>query len=419
MTERPDLADLRACQARFSVFGLLNEDIIESELQRVASPGALKGRLVGLKANIAAQGSTWTAGLGHRETVVAEKDAAVTRRLRESGAWILPGFNMDAAALGGTTDNAHFGRTANPHAPEHSPGGSSGGSAAAVAAGLVDLALGTDTLGSVRIPASYCGVFGLKPTYGLIGRSGIAPLAPSLDTVGPITGRAADLWPLLTAIAGEDPDDPTSRPAPTYWNAAGPEPTAKGIRIGVPTQIESVDCEIEVLTALEQARTAFADAGADVIRVDMPGWNPAHLRQNAFLLTEAEGAVVFSEELEAGGILPSPVEKMLGFGARMGTARLVHALQEIAAAKAQLDRTFASIDVLLMPTTPQRAFHASQKPPVNQADFTALANAGGVPAVAIPVWLSGSSLPASVQLVGPAWSERLLVGLATLLQETM
>ena len=419
MSELPSLPDVRLCQTRFNIFGHLDEAAIDRELRCAPSSGALEGKLVGLKANIAAAGSAWTAGLGHRGTFVAEKDATVTGCLRESGALVLPGLNMEAAALGGATDNPYFGRTKNPHSPEHSVGGSSGGSAAAVAAGLVDLALGTDTLGSVRIPASYCGVFGLKPTFGLIGRTGIVPLAPSLDTVGPLTAQAADLWPLLNAISGLDPDDPASRPAPKHWNTTNAEPTAQGIRIGVPNQIGTVGCEAEVLSALERAKAALADAGANVISVDMPGWDPAKLRQNAFLLTEAEGAVVFSKELETGGILPAPVEKMLSYGARMGTARLVQALQEIAAAKAQLVRTFASIDVLLMPTTPQRAFHASQKPPVNQADFTALANAGGVPAVAAPVWLSGSPLPASIQLVGPAWSERLLIGLATLMQKAL
>ena len=419
MPELPSLEGLRACQARFNVFGSLREGDLESELRRVAPPGPLQGRLVGLKANIAVKGFAWTAGLGHRATRIAECDSTVTRRLRDSGALVLPGLNMDAAALGGATDNPDFGRTANPHVPEHSAGGSSGGSAAAVAAGLVDLAIGTDTLGSVRIPASYCGVFGLKPTYGLVGRSGVVPLAPSLDTIGPIAAQAADLWPLLKVIAGPDPEDPAIRPAPKQWGTATCETAARGVRIGVPSQISAVDCETEVLSALERASAVLANAGADVAHVDMPGWDPAALRQSAFLFTEAEGAIAFSQELETGGVLPPSVEKLLRFGANMGTVKLVSASHEVARVKAQLHRTFASVDVLLTPTTPQRAFHATQRAPVNQADFTALANAAGVPAVAIPVWISGSALPASVQLVGPAWSESVLIGLATLLQEKL
>jgi len=419
MGDMPTLEDLRRVQARLNLFGPLQENALMRELERSVQTGALTGRSVGLKANIAVQGCNWTAGLGHRAAIVAEQDAGVTRRLRDNGARVFPGLNMDAAALGGATDNADFGRTRNPHAPEHSAGGSSGGSAAAVAAGVVDMAIGTDTLGSVRIPASYCGVFGLKPTFGLVSRSGIVPLSPSLDTVGRITAQAADLWPLLTAIAGSDPDDPASRPAPHDRDIDAPETTAQDIRIGVPRQIASVECEADVLSAMTLAKTALTAAGARISDIDMPRWDPGRLRQNAFLLTEAEGAVSYATELEAGDTLPPAVEKLFGYGARMGTTKLVTALQDIAAVEAQLDNAFASVDVLLMPTTPQRAFHASEQPPVNQADFTALANAAGVPAVAIPVWTPGSALPASIQLVGPAWSERRLIGLAMVLQHAL
>ena len=164
MAKRPDLSQIRVHQDQLNLFGPLDERAIEVELQHPSGSGPLQGRLVGLKANIAVEGALWTAGLGHRKAVVADQDALITRRLRDSGASVLPGLNMDAAALGGATDNPDFGRTFNPHAPDCSAGGSSGGSAAAVASGLVEMALGTDTLGSVRIPASYCGVFGLKPT---------------------------------------------------------------------------------------------------------------------------------------------------------------------------------------------------------------------------------------------------------------
>lgn len=417
MSERPKIEDLRTAQASFNIFGVPDERVMERELGRAHLAGVLDGRVVGLKANIATEGANWTAGLGYRKALIAENDSVVTQKLRKSGAVILPGLNMDAAALGGTTDNAAFGRTLNPLAPAYSVGGSSGGSAAAVAAGLVDMAIGTDTLGSVRIPASYCGVFGLKPTFGLVGRTGIVPLAPSLDTVGPITACAEDLWPLLSAIAGLDADDPASRPAPKGWNEVPPKQPVRGMRIGIPNQISTVACEEEVLAALNQARTAYSDAGATLIPVDMPGWSPARLRQKAFLVTEAEGAVEFADALERGGVLPASVEAMLKYGAALGTTKLVAALSEVAAAKAELDQTFSLVDVLLMPTTPQRAFLASDGPPVNQADFTALANAGGIPAVAIPVPVSGSHLPASVQLIGPAWSETILIGLATVLQD--
>ena len=218
-----ELTQIQGYHERFGLFATLDEAILKAELSQVPVQGPLSGRLVGLKANIAVKGARWSAGLPHRAEIVAEIDANVAHRLRLAGARLMPGLNMDAAALGGTGDNLDFGRTENPRAPAHSAGGSSGGAAAAVACGIVDLALGTDTMGSIRIPASYCGVFGLKPTSGLIGRSGIVPLAPSLDVVGPFTSHAVDIWPLLQAIACLDGEDADSRPTPAGWGQGSSE----------------------------------------------------------------------------------------------------------------------------------------------------------------------------------------------------
>ena len=417
MRDHPKLAEARAAHERTNLFGPLEADVLARELGRAAN-GPLQGQCVGLKANIAVNGAVWSGGLEHRADLVADSDAHVVRRLRTAGARLLPGLNMDPAALGGTTDNPAFGCTKNPHAPEYSVGGSSGGSAAAIAAGLVEMALGTDTLGSVRIPASYCGVYGLKPTFGLIGRSGVLPLAPSLDTLGPLTARAGDLWPLLEVLAGYDPVDPATRPAPADWGMGLLEGHLQGLRIGAPKQIGQVECEAEVLVAVSHARRALQDAGALVVDVDMPGWHPSALRKMAFLLTEAEGAVTLADALQRS-VLPTATAQLLQFGARMGAQKLVATFEEIGTAQAQLDRTFAEIDLLLMPTTPQRAFRVDQTAPANQADFTALANCGGIPAVAVPVWGSSSPLPASVQIVGPRWSERRLVDVAVILERAL
>lgn len=416
MREYPNREELRAVQNRYHLFADLDEAVIDVERDVDAMPGPLGGLVVALKANIASSGARWSAGLRHRADIVAQSDAHLTKRLRNSGARILPGLNMDAAALGGGTDNPDFGRTDNPHAPDHSAGGSSGGSAAAVAAGLCDVAIGTDTLGSIRIPASYCGVFGLKPTFGLIGRSGIVPLATSLDTAGPLAARAARLWPVLQALAGPDQGDTDSQPAPAEWESQAPEPNARGLRIGIPHQIASVDCTPETLAAMASARTILEQAGANVQTIDMPEWRPDKLRQKTFLVTEAEGATAFADALGTAGTLPHTVEKSLTYGSTLSAAKLAAAMAEIRAARMQLARSFALVDLLLMPTTPQCAFRSDEPAPANQADFTALANAGGVPALAVPITLTGRALPASVQLVGPAWSEPMLIGLAMVLE---
>jgi len=416
MRDYPNNQNLRDVQEQYHLFAHLNGQIIDAERNKECTKGPLHGLVVGLKANIASIGANWSAGLSHRTAITAQSDAHLTKRLRDHGARILPGLNMDAAALGGATDNPDFGRTANPYAPDHTTGGSSGGSAAAVAAGLCDVAIGTDTLGSIRIPASYCGVFGLKPTFGLIGRSGILPLAASLDTAGPLAARARDLWPVLQALVGPDDGDTDSQPAPAQWASQTPTPNAQGLRIGIPKQVSTVGCTPETLAALASARTTLEQAGASIETIDMPEWHPAKLRQKAFLVTEAEGATAFADALVKAGTLPPNVESLLTYGSNLSAAKLVAAMAEIRAARTQLARSFAQVDLLLMPTTPQCAFHADAPAPANQADFTALANAGGVPALAVPVAVSGQALPASVQLVGPAWSEPILIGLAMALE---
>jgi len=419
MKRLPDLKHIQRLDDEFGLFADLDIETVRAELTREPQHGPLAGKIIGLKANIACAGALWSAGLAHRATLNALADANVTARLRAAGARVLPGLNMDAAALGGTTENQHFGATRNPYAPEFSAGGSSGGSAAAVAAGLVDVAIGTDTLGSIRIPASYCGLFGLKPTFGLIGRSGIVPLASSLDCVGPLSASSRDLWPVLQSIAGFEPNDPDSRQAAEGWENSEPTPSMAGLRIGLPEQMNEVTCEPEVRTGFELIVEAMKRLGATVTDVTMPGWRPLALRKAAFLITECEGAVVYAEDLEVGDRLPPIVQSMLCYGRDAASSKLVNAQSEVRAARLQLVRTFAEVDLILTPTTPQRAIRLNSPAPANQADFTALANVSGVPALATPVALKNEALPASIQLMGPSWSESMLISAAMALEDTL
>ncbi|MFK7836869.1 MAG: amidase [Sulfitobacter sp.] len=412
-----DLEEIRTAEAKYHLFADLDADAVQAELSAPTVAGPLSGRLVGLKANVACREAVWSAGLGHRAALRADADAHVTRQLRAAGARVLPGLNMDAAALGGTTENPHFGATLNPRALECSAGGSSGGSAAAIAAGIVDISIGTDTLGSIRIPASWCGVYGLKPTFGAIGRSGIVPLAESFDCVGPLTARAEDLLVALQAMAGPDPQDQDANTAADGWLECADVANINGVRIGVKTD-DPVDCAPEVAAALNRAVNILRLAGATIVPVSMPGWHPAALRKAAFLLTECEGAAVYAEELADADVLPPMVQSLLSYGRDSGTAKLVAALTEIRAAKAQLARTFSEVDVLITPTTPGRAIRLGDVAPANQADYTALANVAGTPALAVPVSVPNDPLPASVQLMGPAWSEGMLINLAQALGKT-
>ena len=367
------------------------------------SLGPLDGLAVAVKDNMAVAGAACTGGVAGLATAIAPTDSNAVARLRDAGAVILGGLNMHEAALGGTTDNAVFGRCQNPLAPGYTPGGSSGGSGAAVAAGFVDLALGSDTMGSVRLPAAYCGVYGIKPTPGLIGRSGFVYLSPALDTIGPLASDPALLWPSLQALAGSDPGDPECVPPPAGWGQTSDGRSLAGTRIGVPTQLGDVDCEGRVLDGLKRAKQALTDLGASVVPVDLSDWDPGRARLAGLIAIEAEGAVELADMIEQPGAMTPTLQAMLRFGRDMPTAKLVRSLATVRAAGAACIRALKDVDALLLPTAPQRAFPHDGPAPVNQADLTALANFAGCPAIAIPVASEG--LPASVQIIGQPWAE--------------
>ncbi|EFL87552.1 amidase [Ahrensia sp. R2A130] len=404
---------LQAAQKRFNISG---SAVMVPAVVGANGNGPLSGLTVGMKANIAVAGHIHSAGMAHRSSIIAKNHASITMRLLEQGADLVPHLNMDEAALGGLTDNVHFGRTDNPRLPGYNAGGSSGGSAAAVAAGCVDAALGTDTLGSIRIPASWCGVAGLKPTHGLVGRTGIVPLALGLDVVGPMARTAEQLLPLLDCLAGFDRDDPDSLPLPDDWHT---KEAKLSMRIGVPVEIGGVDCEPETLTALTMVRKALMFCGHDVVAISVPGWSPPDLRRAAFLVLEAEGAVALAEDLARGDTFSPDVRKLLMYGHDVPAVKLTTAMMVLARARAGFARTFLDVDCLLMPTTPQRATLADTAAPANQADFTAPANIAGLPAIAVPVELPNADRPASVQLMGPAWSDRWLIACAVKLEQAL
>ena len=187
----------------------------------------------------------------------------------------------------------------------------------------------------------------------------------------------------------------------------------------MPVQLNEVDCEAEVSAGFERAIAAMKRLGATLIDISMPAWHPESLRKAAFLMTESEGAVVYAKDLEASDRLPPAVQSMLGYGRDVAPDKLAAAHDVARAARDQLALTFAEVDMILTPTTPQRAIKLSTPAPANQADFTALANVAGVPALAVPVKLHGEALPASVQLTGPSWSESLLVGAAMALEDVL
>jgi aspartyl-tRNA(Asn)/glutamyl-tRNA(Gln) amidotransferase subunit A len=341
----------------------------------------LAGVRVGVKSNIAVAGLPHTGGLGHLRDNIAAQDAEVVAQLRRAGASIVGSLNMHEAALGATTDNAFYGRTHNPHRMGYTPGGSSGGSGAAVAAGLVDLALGTDTLGSIRLPAAYCGVYGLKPTNGAVSEDGLLYLDPALDCIGPLA-RDLDLVERAWAVIGDGSSD------------------GQFSRLILLDDLAGVACEPAVVAGY---RAACAVLGLPVHGLTLPADTSAiriaALAGSVRHLIGELGPHRASASAELRFILdalePVPANPAL-----------------LAAVKTTLIEALGDDGVLLMPTAPQAAFAHGTRAPVNQADFTGLANIAGLPALALPSGWSDDGLPVSVQLVGPAGSERRLISLA-------
>lgn len=350
-----------------------------------------------VKENIDVAGLPTQAGL-RLAPPPAAADALCVQRLRASGAILLGHTAMDEAALGATTDNPHYGRTMNPRRDGYTPGGSSGGSAAAVAAGLVAFALGTDTLGSVRIPAAYCGIVGFKPSFGRLGMDGIAPLAPSLDHVGLLAGSVALARRVFAVLV----DAPI---------AAG---VARPAVLGIPDVLASVEVEPDVRDRFAEALRRLRASGFATRTISMPGWSPSNARKAAFLLLEALASVVYAKELDdPTGSLSEGLVKMLRFGRECGPERIEAARTELARARSAMDTAFSGIDVLVMPTCPQVAFPFGALPPANQADLTALANVAGLPAISLP--LGGDApddLPAGLQIIAPRSADARLLDIA-------
>lgn len=372
--------------------------------------GRLDGIPVAIKDNLDIAGWPTRAGLPGRVANKARGDANVVARLRAAGAVLMGKTNMDEGALGAATNNPHFGATHNPFRHGYSAGGSSGGSAAAVAAGLAAAAIGSDSLGSVRIPASYCGLYAIKPTHGEISTRGLVPAARRLDTIGMLARSADDLTVLLQVLAGYDADDPRSRRRRVALATPDWEPGK--LRTGVLGDLAMAGVEAAVADLFEAAVTRLEHELGARQRIDFADWSFASARRAGLLLMEAEMCSTFADDLvNAEQPVSDAFRGMLAYAAGKSAADYVVADQVLDRATLKARRLFAQVDVLLLPTTPQAAFALDAPVPANQADLTSFANLAGCPAVSMPMGML-DGLPVGMQLVGPPGSDLRLLELA-------
>lgn len=385
----------------------------EAELLAGQHRGPLHGIPVGLKDLYDTAGIETAAGSAVLRGRVPDRDAAAVARLREAGAVILGKTNTHEFAWGTTTNNPHTGPTRNPWAPDRIPGGSSGGSGAAVAARLCPAALGTDTGGSIRIPAALCGVVGLKPTFGRVSRAGIIPMSWQFDHAGPITRTVEDAAILLGAIAGYDPADFATVPVPVPDYAAALVPDIRGLRIGVPRDQFFGLLDPEVLVAVEEALETLRGLGAAVEDVDA-GFTREQVI-SAWRLVNVEGRLyhapwleqqpeAYSEELR--NVLLQPLPEPLDLSA----AYL--ASYEI---KEGVRRVLETVDLLAAPTTMRPASRIGEDPVEVEgvqlstgaafASLTMPFNLAGIPAISIPCGFSAEGLPIGLQLAGRPFDE--------------
>ena len=408
----------------------------------------LLGVPVAVKDIICTRGAPTTAGSRILADYLPPYDATVVTRLLDAGAVIVGKTNCDEFGMGSSTEHSAWGPTRNPWAIDRTPGGSSGGAAAAVAAGVTPVSIATDTGGSIRQPAAFCGVVGLKPTYGRVSRYGLLAFASSLDQIGPITRTVADAAAVLRVMAGPDPRDATAaqQPVPAAEDLPPRRSAIDKVRIGVPRAALASGVDGEVLDAFDRALSMLAERGATVHDIELP--HLQHAVPVYYLVAPAEASsnlarydgVRFGQRaaLDAADSVAEMYARTRsrGFGAEvkrrimLGTYALsagyydayyVQAQRVRSLIRGDYDRAFTAVDAVALPTTPTPAFRIGERiddPLAMYAGdiFTVSANLTGLPAISLPAGLTQARLPVGFQLVGQPFDEAALLRIGQVLE---
>jgi aspartyl-tRNA(Asn)/glutamyl-tRNA(Gln) amidotransferase subunit A len=399
------------------------------------SEGSLAGIAVAVKDNISTAGIQTTCGSRILEGYVPPYDAHVVELLRREGAAIVGKTNMDEFGMGTTTETSAFGPTRNPADPSRVPGGSSGGSAAAVAAGLVPMALGTDTGGSIRCPAAFCGIVGLKPTYGRVSRYGLIAYANSLEQIGPMARTVEDVSRLMSVIAKYDPRDSTMLDRPYDHR---PSAEIKGLQVGVPEEYFGEGVDPRVAATVKNAIGVLEDLGATTVPVSIPGMRYALAAYYVICTSEASSNLARFDGVRYGPAVDTrkswheayqdlrlelfgpEVRRriMLGtFALSAGYAGRYYAKAQVARRNIQQDfeRAFREVDIIAGPTMPTVAFRLGEKTdPLSMylSDIlTVPANLAGIPSISVPCGRV-DGLPVGLQLMGRQFEDERVVDAA-------
>ncbi|MFO7904976.1 MAG: Asp-tRNA(Asn)/Glu-tRNA(Gln) amidotransferase subunit GatA, partial [Pirellulaceae bacterium] len=387
-----------------------------------------------------------TCGSRILENFHAPYTATVARKLEAAGAIIVGKTNMDEFAMGSSTENSSLRKTVNPWCGERVPGGSSGGAAAAVATGMCFTALGSDTGGSIRQPASFCGITGLKPTYGRVSRYGLVAFGSSLDQIGPLARSVGDCALMLNVIAGHDPTDSTSvseemAPVPDYLAAL--EKPVENLRIGIAPRF-TAGIQPAVQTAVDQALETFRDLGAETVEIELPHMDYAIAAYYVIATGEASSNLARYDGVHYGHRANDPGDcielytrsRDEGFGKEvkrrvmLGTYALssgyydayyLQALKVRNLIRGDLDAAFRTCDCIVMPVAPTTAFEIGEKigdPLLMYLTdvFTIPANLAGIPGISVPCGLDQNQLPVGLQILAPAFSEEKLLRVARMFE---
>ena len=414
---------------------LAQAEAVDNKIAKGETISPLAGVPGAIKDNICTKGVATTCGSHMLENFVPPYNATVIEKLKSQDAVILGKLNMDEFAMGSSTENSALGKTTNPWNPDYVPGGSSGGSAAAVASGSAIWALGSDTGGSIRQPASYCGVVGLKPTYGNISRYGLIAYASSLDQIGPVTRDVRDAAIVLNAITGHDFHDSTSIPGDRVDYTQALVKDVKGLRIGVPKEYFGEGLHPEVRAALEKLSKpiaiwvpllwiflcqlqnmlcphtiiALAEASSNLARYDGVSYGLRVPADNLVEMSTKTRTQGFGEEVQRRILLGTYV-----LSSGYYDAYYLKALKARRLIKNEFDAAFQECDVLLTPTAPNTAFKFGEKinDPLTmylEDVCTVPVNLAGIPGISIPAGFGSNGMPIGMQLLAPAMGESTLL----------